>query len=486
MEIVFVSAEVAPFSKVGGLADVASALPKALRMLGHRVLVCSPLYRGIRPEEHSLARRLSRLEVRVGQRTFAVEVHEGKLASGVEVAFFGVPGLLDRAVYGEPGGEPYPDNHVRFAVLCRAALELCRGRERPVDVFHAHEWTTALVPLYLRNEYSGDRRVGGAHTVFTIHNLAYQGIYPKEAMLELGIPWELWTPDGVEFYEKLNLLKAGIVSSERLTTVSPTYARQILTTEHGHGLDGLLRLRRDALAGILNGIDYSVWNPATDPALPARYDAEDPGGKLRCKAELQRVLALPVRPEAPVMGVVSRLVHQKGFDLFGEIATRVLRQDVQLVVLGEGDPALRAMFEDLRKRFPERVAVRSGYDDRLAHLIMAGSDLYLMPSRFEPSGLTQMYAMRYGAVPIVRRTGGLADTVVDCDASGTSGTGFAFETFEPAALYGAIGRAVALFHDRAAFIQVMRRAMRLDHSWDRSARMYDQIYRELAAADDDR
>ena len=479
MEIVFVTAEITPFSKVGGLADVSSALPKALRGLGHRVLVVTPLYRGIQTDRYSLARRLSRIEIPLGAKTHAVDVWDGRLPSGVEVCFIGCPGLIDRDVYGDADGAPYPDNHVRFSLLCRAALEVCKMRERPVDIFHTHEWTTALLPLLLKHFHAGDRRIGAARTVFTIHNLAYQGIYDKTVIDEIGLPWSTFSPDGVEFYGKINLLKAGIVFSEALTTVSPTYARQMLTPEHGHGLDGLLRTRKDSLTGILNGIDYSVWNPATDPALPARYDAEETGGKVRCKAELQRELGLPVRPEAPVVGIVSRLVEQKGLDLFGEVATRVLRQDVQLVVLGSGEPNLRTMFQDLSRRFPDRVALRSGHDEGLAHRIYAGCDLCLMPSRFEPSGLTQMYAMRYGAVPIVRRTGGLTDSVVDCDATGESGTGFVFDDFEPAALLSAVERGLALHQDRRAFASLVRRCMRVDHSWDRSARMYEQIYQEL-------
>lgn len=485
MEIVFVTAEITPFSKVGGLADVSSALPKALRTLGHRVLVISPLYRGIATDRYSLARRLSRIDVPVGRKTYPVEIWDGRLPSGVEVCFVGCPGVLDREVYGEPGGPAYPDNHVRFTLLCRAALEICRLRERTVDIFHAHEWTTALVPLLLKHLYAGDRRIGAARTVFTIHNLAYQGIYEPAAVEELGIPSSTFSPEGIEFYGKVNLLKAGIVYSEQITTVSPTYSRQILTPEQGHGLEGLLGTRRDALTGILNGIDYSVWNPATDPALPARFDAEQTGGKVRCKAELQRELGLPIRPEVPLAGIVSRLVEQKGFDLFGEVATRVLRQDMQLVVLGSGEPNLRAMFEDLARRFPDRVALRSGYDEGLSHRIYGGSDLYLMPSRFEPSGLTQMYAMRYGVVPVVRHTGGLADSVVDCDPTGESGTGFVFDEFEPSALLSAIERALALFRDPPAFASLVRRCMRVDHSWDRSARMYDQIYQELAAGHDE-
>ena len=479
MEIVFVTAEITPFSKVGGLADVSSALPKALRGLGHRVLVVTPLYRGIPTDRYSLARRLSRIEVQLGPTRHSVEVWDGRLPSGVEVCFVGCPGLLDREVYGEPHEPPYPDNHIRFALLCRAALEVCRLRERDVDIFHSHEWTTALVPLMLKHLYAGDRRIGAARTVFTIHNLAYQGIYERSVVDEIGLPWSTFTTEGVEFYGKLNLLKAGIVFAERLTTVSPTFARQMLTPEHGHGLEGLIRTRRDSLTGILNGIDYSVWNPATDPALPARYDAEETGGKVRCKAELQRELGLRVRPDVPLVGIVSRLVEQKGLDLFGEIATRVLRQDVQIAVLGSGEASLRAMFEDLVRRFPDRVSLRSGHDEGLAHRMYAGCDLCLMPSRFEPSGLSQMYAMRYGAVPVVRRTGGLTDSVVDCDPTGESGTGFVFDDFESGALLSAVERGLALYQDRAAFAGLVRRCMRIDHSWDRSARMYEQIYQEL-------
>lgn len=481
MEIVFVSPEVVPFSKVGGLGDVAGSLPKALRALGHKVTVVSLLYGSIDPAAYALARRLARVKVPVGPagEVIPAEVYESRLPSGVNVTLLGGPRVSDRpGVYGQDGS-PYPDNHLRFAFLARGAVEWIRMQSRLPDVVHAHDWPAALVPLYLKLLAGEDPRLSAVRSVFTIHNVAHQGIFPTESLAEVGLPASYGAVDELEFYGAISWLKGAVLHADQLTTVSPGYAREILSPEGGARMDGVLRTRSRALTGILNGADYAVWNPGTDPALAARFDAEDATAKARCKADLQQRVGLPLRPETPLLGMVARQDGQKGVDLLLGAAAQLLRQDVQVVVQGSGDPALMEALADLGRKMPDKVAYRSEFDDTLAHKIYGGSDFFLVPSRFEPCGLTQMYAMRYGTVPIVRATGGLRDTVVDCDPELTTGTGFVFETADAESFYGAVSRALVAYNHREAFGRLRRRVMRLDWSWDRSARRYQTLYQSM-------
>jgi starch synthase len=479
MEIVFVSPEVVPFSKVGGLGDVIGALPKALRALGHKVTVVSLLYGSIDPAAHSLARRLTKLKVPLGGETHPSEVYEARLPSGVNVVLLTAPRVTDRnGVYGDDG-TPYPDNHLRFGFLARAAIEWMRAQPRLPDIVHAHDWATGLVPVYLKHLAEEDARLASVKTVFTLHNLMHQGLFPMASLKELGLPPSYASIDELEFYGHVSWLKGGVVYADRVTTVSPSYAKEILTPDGGARMDGVLRARGRNLLGILNGIDHAVWNPCTDPHLVARYDAEDATNKARCKTDLQQRLGLPVRPEVPVVGVVARVDAQKGTDLVLGAAAPLMRQDVQLVVQGSGDPALMAQLKELATKMPDKVACRSDWDDPLAHRIYAGSDFFLVPSRFEPCGLTQMYAMRYGAVPIVRATGGLRDTVVDCDPELSTGTGFLFDAIDADELYNAVARALIAWQRRTAFPKLVRRVMRADWSWERSARRYQSLYESL-------
>jgi starch synthase len=482
MEITFVTTELSPFVKVGGLADVSTALPKALRTLGHSVTIVVPRFPELEAQGLLLARRLTPLRFLLGERSFESTVFDGRLASQVDLVVVDVPGLFDRpGVYGEHGNE-YPDNAVRFAALSRAAAELVRERAalgRPVDVVHCNDWPTALIPTYLRALSAESPALAATRTVLTIHNVVHQGVFPKDEMPAIGLSWDAFRIDGIEFYGKVNFLKQGIVTADAVTTVSPTYAREIQTPEHGAKLDGVLRERGDALIGILNGVDYAVWNPATDPAIAARYDAEDVANKARCKGALQRELGLPLDVQAPLVAFVGRIVEQKGIDLVAEAMPRLLRgSDAQIVLAGDGDAVAVAAIEAAVTQSHGRAAFARAASESLVHRIFAAADVVLVPSRYEPCGLVQLYAQRYGAIPVARATGGLVDTIVDCDAKLATGTGFLFEEATADALLGAAERALAA-RMLPAWGALVRRVMRIDRGWERSARRYEQLYRSL-------
>ena len=480
MEILFVTTELAPFVKVGGLADVAAALPKALRGLGHRVTLVLPRFPAFEQGGLLMARRLTPLSLKLGERQLDVTVYDGKLASQVELVLIDAPGLYDRpGVYGERG-EDYPDNPVRFAVLSAAAAELARERARagtPYDVIHCNDWPTALVPVYAAAGGEGEHPTP---TLLTIHNVAHQGIFPKSVVPELGFGWDQFTVDGLEFYGKANLLKQGILAAGAVTTVSTTYAREIQTEAQGQGLDGVLRARKVPLEGIVNGVDYAVWNPATDATIATRYDAEDPSSRVRCRGALLHQLGLPMEAaEGGIVGFVGRLVPQKGIDLLLGALPKLLRSsDASVVIAGEGDDAICAKIAAAAEASRGRVVFARAASDALVHAIFAGADLVAVPSRYEPCGLVQLYAQRYGAVPVVRATGGLSDTVVDCDAALETGTGFVFEDATSEALAGALLRGLAA-RTLPRWPELVRRVMRLDRGWERPARRYEQVYRSL-------
>ena len=484
MEILFVSTELAPYVKVGGLADVVAALPKALRQLGHKVTVLLPRFPGLEAAGLSLARRLTPLRFTLGAKAWEVTIFDARLPTQVELVLIDAPGLYDRAgVYGA-NGEDYPDNATRFAVLSRAAAEIVKQRAvngTPFDVVHCQDWPAALVPTYLREVAAEVPGVSGAKTILTVHNLAHQGTFPKEALPSLGLPWEEFKVEGIEFYGGLNVLKLGILTADAVTTVSTTYAREIQTPELGYKLDGVLRDRARAIVGITNGVDYAVWNPATDSAIAARYDAEDPAAKARCKGALQKELGLPIDAAAPLVASVGRLVQQKGSDLVAGVIPKLLRAtEAQIVVAGDGDTGLVKKIEDAAAKGHGRAVFARAASEPLAHRIYAGADIVLVPSRFEPCGLVQLYAQRYGTLPVARATGGLVDTVVDCDAKLETGTGFLFEEPTVEALLGATERAIAA-RTSPRWAGLVRRVMRLDRGWERPARQYEQVYRSLVA-----
>jgi starch synthase len=467
---------VAPFSKTGGLGDVAAALPAALAARGHELWVVTPRYGSIDPAAH----RLERLDRTVRARGDAAGLWRGRL--GAAQVFL----LEHERYYGsrpEPyqeHGRDYPDNAQRFAFLARAALDLPRALGLEPDVVHLHDWQAALGAWMLRHEHAGEPWASRARAVYTIHNLAYQGVFPKELLPAVGLPWEVFRYEAMEFYDQLNFMKAGIVFADAITTVSPTYAREILTPEHGAGLDGLLRHRARDLHGILNGIDDVAWDPARDPFLAAPYDARNLAGKARCKAALQGELGLAPRPDVPLVAMVGRLVEQKGIDLVGAALLELLERDVQLAVLGSGRREHEELLGRVARERPHQVQARFGFDEGLAHRIEAGADVFLMPSRFEPCGLNQMYSLRYGTVPVVRAVGGLEDTVEDFDGV-RRGTGFKFREYHPAAMMTALRRALDVHRDERAWRGIVERGMAQDNSWRHSAAEYERLFSRLLA-----
>ncbi len=496
MDILFVATELWPYVKVGGLADVTASLTKALRGLGHKVTILLPRFPELEASGLLVARRLTPLKLVLDRTTGAavdVTVYDGRLASQVDLILVDAPdarkpgkSLFDRAgVYGERG-EDYPDNAQRFALLSRAAAEIAKQRAEtrtPFDIVHCHDWPTALVPAFLKMLQADVPALAATRSVLTIHNLAHQGVFPKELLPELGLDWDAFGIHGIEFYGALNVLKHGILTADAVTTVSDTYARDIQTEAHGHRLDGVLRTRDAALVGILNGVDYGVWNPGTDAALPTRYDAHDTGGKARCRGALQREVGLSHEGEAPLVGYVGRIVDQKGVDALVPAMHKLLRStDAQFVLAGDGEPAVMERLEEEAKRSQGRMVFARAASEGLVHRIFAASDLIVVPSRYEPCGLVQMYAQRYGAVPVANATGGLVDTIVDCDAQLETGTGFLFSGVTTAHIVAAIERVIAArgAHLGGAWPALVRRVMRLDRGWERPARRYEQVYRALA------
>jgi starch synthase len=482
MRVLYITAELYPWVKSGGLGDVAAALPPALLAEGIDVRLLLPGFRGFL-DAFSGITDVARLTTPfAGER---VRVGLAQLPGTRALAYLvDHPAFYDRPgnPYAGPDGSDWPDNHRRFGLFGWIAAELARGADpgwRP-DILHGHDWHTGLAPAYLAAQPPAEGRIP---TVFTVHNLAYRGPFPGAVFPELALPPEFFSIDGVEFFGMVSFIKAGLFYSDRLTTVSPTYAHEIQTPAFGWGLDGLLRARAGVLTGILNGVDTRVWDPRHDAILPQPYSEESAAaGKQAAKAALQHRLGLEPIERAPLLGAVSRLTPQKGLDLMLAGLPDLVAGGGQLALLGSGDGDLERAFASAAERHRGRVGVRIGYDESLAHLIIAGSDMILVPSRFEPCGLTQLYALRYGALPLVRRVGGLADTVVDATATNLSegvATGFAFEDDSPSALMSAIGRATALFREREIWQRMMRRAMTRDFSWAAAARRYAAVYRTL-------
>lgn len=475
MRILFPASEVVPFSKTGGLADVSGALPHALAARGHEVRIVTPLYRSVSREGLREGRLLS-LEFPFGR--IEVRTWERVLAERVTIVFVDVPAFFDRAqLYGDP--TDYADNARRFTTLTMAALTDAQAAGFVPDVVHCHDWQTGLAPLALKRGYAGV--FPDAKSVLTVHNLAYQGGFQKSALPDLGIPWSDFTPGGVEYWDHLSMLKAGIVFADAVTTVSPTYAKEVSSTAGGMGLDGVLRAKPDGVIGIVNGIDTDEWSPATDVYLPARFSDVDLAGRAVCRAKLLEEARLPPPSHGmPLFGVIGRMVEQKGADLLHAALPVFLEHGASVVVLGSGNASLEKGWKLLEARYPMRCSVKVGYDTGLAHLIEAGSDFFLMPSRFEPCGLNQMYSQRYGCIPIVHGVGGLLDTVTD--VRGGEGTGIVFHGATVDAVQGALRRALELFHSPPLFQQVQQRGMRRDFSWAGSAALYERVYSHVMGA----
>lgn len=507
IRVVFAASEVAGFAKTGGLADVSASLPQALKQHGIDVAVMMPMYRACRTSGAPLELLPPVLRVGMGNKLVEGRLWKSTLPDcDVPVYLIEQNGYFDRDdpalgcglyQFSRPDGQKidYPDNCERFVFFNRAILEAIAALELWPNVVHVNDWQTGLVPVYLRENYA--KLAKPAHrakyermrTVFTIHNLAYQGTFWHHDWPLLGLPWRLFHFEHLEFYGRINFMKAGIVHADALTTVSPTYAREIQTIYYGCGLQGVLLNRSSKLTGIVNGIDGDVWNPAADPHLPARYDVDGVAeGKAECKRALQRHHNLVEDPATPLLGIVSRLAAQKGLDLVLSLVPRLLARKVQLVVLGTGDAVYQQAFRALAKANPKSIGVTLGYTETLAHQIEAGADMFLMPSQYEPCGLNQLYSLRYGTVPIVRATGGLADTVVDATAetlAAGSATGFRFIPFNAEALLAAIDRALTVYRETPdVFRRTQTTGMRQDWSWNRSAGEYLNVYRHVLKDDD--
>ena len=471
--VLIIGSEAQPFAKTGGLADVLGALPSALGRLGWDATVALPKYRGV-----SAGTLIETLSVTVGGFTRDVGFFEAPLADGARALLIDCPELIDRdALYG-PNTTDYPDNARRFAMLVRAALEFAARRGAP-SVVHAHDWQAGLAPVYLRTLYAAHPVLGGTPSVFTIHNLAYQGLFEANWLPQLDLPWPLLTLEGLEYWGRISTLKGGINFADLVTTVSRRYAEEIQTPAFGFGFDGILRARRDRLVGILNGIDTREWDPAHDPFLPKPFDASDLAGKRAAKRALLERYGLPVDAAAlkrPIVGMVSRMVDQKGFDLIAAAADDLTRLDATFVVLGTGEARYQQLWTALAARHPDRIGAHIGFDESLAHLVEGGADIFLMPSKFEPCGLNQMYSLRYGTPPVARAVGGLVDTVRDYAPRRPRSNGFLFEPYAAGALVEALTRALRLFADPSKWRTLQSAGMGEDFSWDRSAQEYVKIY----------
>ncbi len=476
MRVLIVSSEIVPYAKTGGLADVTGTLPKVLRKMGVEADCIMPRYSQVDEKKFGLKSTGVRVKVPLGHREEEGEIYE-TVHDGVSKVYFVENDryYAREFLYATKDGD-YVDNAERFIFFSRSVLEFILKAEKRYDVIHCNDWQTGLIPVYLKTIYSGYEQFSRTATVFTVHNLGYQGIFWNHDMPLTGLGWEMFTPKALEFYGKINFLKGGLVFADVITTVSRKYAEEIQTEEFGFGLEGVLFERRDDLFGILNGVDYDVWNPEIDPHIAKNYSAEDTGGKRECKADLLKIYGHEGDLDTPVVGIISRLVAQKGFDILHEIGDRLAALDVRFVVLGTGERKYEEFFLEMEKKYPDKVRAKIAYDDALAHKIEAGADMFLMPSRYEPCGLNQIYSLKYGTVPIVRNTGGLSDTVVDVDEDPEGGTGFKFDNYSSSELFDAIVRAISWYHKPDEWARIVKRCMEQDFSWDRSAERYIEVY----------
>jgi len=487
MNIVVAASEVTPFSKTGGLADVAGSLPKHLAKLGHTVSVIAPLYRATRTAGPEIQDTGRFIDVKIMDKHVTGRIFESVLpGSEVPIYLISNDEYYDRddLYFDKTKNADYADNCERFVFFSQAILETIRTLGIPADILHCNDWQTGLAPAYVKTLYAKTRGLAGLRTLLTVHNLAYQGVFWHWDMKLTGFDWELFNWRQLEFYGKLNCLKAGLVFADVLTTVSRRYAEEIQTEEFGCGLEGVLQERAGDLYGVVNGVDYTVWNPEHDTLIPATYSAADTSGKAACKKALLAAQNLPEREGVPLVGIISRLAAQKGFDIIELALDDMMKLDLQLVVLGTGERKYHDLLQAAAKRHPGKITVNLAFDNKLAHQIEAGCDMFLMPSHYEPCGLNQLYSLRYGTVPIVRATGGLADTVVGCHyetLENSTATGFTFKKYGPAELLGAIRQALDVYQRPEDWAKLVRTGMEQDWSWSRSASEYEQLYEKALA-----
>jgi starch synthase len=481
LSILMVSAEAHPLAKVGGLADVMGALPRALAKRGHDVRIALPFYKTINDKGLSISKikGAATFDIALGEATIPAAAFSTRLpGSKIEVYLIGNDDLFGRdGIYSDPAsGVPYDDNAERFVFFSRAVLRLLKLIDWEPDIIHCHDHQTGFIPAWIRHPAAQIEFSGHLRTAFTIHNLAYLGSYPKGLGYSAGFGEDMLRPmGGIEFHGEVNMMKAGIVFADTITAVSPTYSKEIQTPEFGYGLEGVLKARSEHLVGILNGADYSVWNPETDKHIPCKYSLDKPDGKQECRKQLIKRLNLSLGERTPLVGMISRLVAQKGFDIVTDVFDELMDLDLGFAILGLGDKKYHDMLSAAAARHPGKVSVNLAFDEEIAHQIEAGCDMFLMPSKYEPCGLNQMYSMKYGTIPIVRKTGGLADTVVDFDQEQES-TGFVFEQYDSQGLLGAMGRARKAFGEREDWTGLVARAMSMDFSWDRAAGAYEEVY----------
>jgi starch synthase len=490
--ILFLSTEVYPYAKTGGLADVSAALPQALRELGHDVRVLMPKYGfiGEKKQKIHLINRLQGMEFQVGNKRVYGNVKSSAILTQktrIQMYMLESEEYFQRmGLYVDPTtGKDYPDNDERFLVYAQAAIDLCRRLLWKPDIIHCNDWQSGLIPAILKGPLKDDPFFHGTKTVFTIHNLAYQGNFPASTFPKLGLPQEFFNPQGMEFYGAVSYMKAGIAFADAITTVSENYAQEIRTPEFGCGMEGLLTKRKRDLYGILNGIDLSVWDPETDMNIVRPFNSEELDGKEQCKKDLCITMGIPYTEGRPVLGMIARLSVQKGLDLLEAVLPNILGSGAQLVLLGAGDKRYEDLFSKLQKKNPDQIGVHLGFHDNFAHKIEAGCDMFLMPSAYEPCGLNQMYSMQYGTVPIVRKTGGLADTVIDIESATrrTGPTGFTFDKYNAGAFWKALDRALHTYHnDKPLWKQLQMNGMKKDYSWDRSAIRYAEVYEKILGA----
>ena len=480
MKILFATSEVSPFSRVGGLADFSQALPVYLARLGHEVVVVTPKYRLASTMKPALKLLDTPLEVPISWMNKPARIFQSQLREQVPVYLIGRDDLYDReGLYGNEFGD-YQDNAERFIFFSRAVLELCRVLKWAPEVIHCHDWQTGLIPVYLKTLYARDPLLQSAASLFTIHNLGYQGLFWHYDLHLTGLGWELFTPEGLEFFGKINLMKGGIIFADLLNTVSPTYRREILTPETGFGLEGVLQTRSRDLYAVLDGVDYEIWNPETDPHLPASYSSARLENKKVCKTQLQTRFQLKKKAECPILAVISRLLDRKGLDLIRQIFPKLMELELEVILMGQGVDQYQSWALDLAKKYPGQIGLEINYQDNLAHQIQGGADILLMPSRYEPCGLDQMYALKYGTIPIVRGVGGLDDTVEDYNSQTDQGTGFKFKDYEAEKLYQTVQRAITVFRDKPRWVRLIQRAMAQDFSWATAAEAYQSLYQKAS------
>lgn len=477
LKVFLVSPEVVPFAKTGGLGDVAGALPLAIKELVEEVRVALPYYLEAKKKPFPVKILVEDMGVPVGRYLRPSVVYETVMNRNIPAYFIGNDTYFDREnLYGTPKGD-YHDNAERFTFFCRGVLELCKKIKFQPDVIHCHDWQTALIPAYLKTIYEKDPHFAGSAAVFTIHNLGYQGIFEREVMEITALPWEVFTMNGVEFYGKVNFLKAGIVFAEVINTVSRKYSQEIQTPEYGFGLDGILRYRKDDLYGILNGVDYEEWNPEKDKFIVQRYSIKNLKGKKLCKADLMKEFQILEKYfEYPVIGIISRLADQKGFDILSEVVDEMMKLNLVFILLGTGDEKYHNLFTKISKKYLGKMGIKIGFDNILAHKIEAGADMFLMPSRYEPCGLNQMYSLKYGTIPIVRATGGLDDTIENFDPQTGKGNGFKFIAYKSGELLAKIKEALTVYSDQKLWQKLIKNAMNADYSWQASAKKYIELY----------